>query len=422
MLPLLYGTLKVDEGVGMKGLIVMLGALLGLMLAACAASVDVAESSDSTEAAGREHLTGASPPRVPVASAPRWVVPSQGLPEGVEVQASNNNVDVVLHEGALYLAWRTGPTHFADEAVQMPVVRSDDGGLTWTLETVVDLDADLREPRLVSFQGTLQLIFFEAGVFAFTFDPQHVWRTLRLEDGTWTEPEILFEAPEVPWDIKVRRGAIWMTSYIGEHYGGAGASMDVLFRRSEDGETWAFVEGAEYVYRGGVSEAAIEFDAEGGLWVVTRNEDGDASGYGSHVCYAPPDALSEWECPESTDPERYDSPELFRHGDEIYLVARRDIGGPYGPEGDILAYSDRPKTSALYRINQTARAVEHVMDLPGAGDTAFGAIEQLGDDRYLLANYTSPLDDPDISWIEGQTSERGTQIYLLNLSFEEASE
>ena len=29
------------------------------------------------------------------------------------------------------MAWRTGPTHFADEAVQMPVIRSDDDGETW---------------------------------------------------------------------------------------------------------------------------------------------------------------------------------------------------------------------------------------------------------------------------------------------------
>ena len=31
--------------------------------------------------------------------------------------------------------------------------------------------------------------------------------------------------------------------------------------------------------------------------------------------------------PEVCDPERYDSPEMFRHGKEIYMVARGDIGG-----------------------------------------------------------------------------------------------
>jgi hypothetical protein len=377
------------------------------------------ESDDTSLIAAADDVTSESAPSsyTVTASEPIWVIPSGVVPAEVIVQPSNNNVDIVTHDDALYVAWRTGPTHFADAEVQMPVMRSDDGGTSWVLETVVDLDSDLREPRLVSFNGVLQLIFFEAGVFAFTFDPQHVWRTVRGADGGWSEPEILFEAPEVPWDIKVRRGAVWMTSYLGEHYGGEGAVMEVLFRRSEDGESWSMVEGASHVYRGGVSEAAIEFDRDGGLWVVTRNEDGDETGFGSHVCYAAPEALSVWECPEVSDPERYDSPELFRHEDDIYMVARRDVGGPYGPEGDILAYSDRPKRSALYRIDRDARAVIHMMDLPGAGDTAFGAIQQLDDHRFLLANYTSPLDEPDITWIEGQTSERGTQIYLLTLTF-----
>src|SRR5690606_18387540 len=72
---------------------------------------------------------------------------------------------------------------------------------------------------------------------------------------------------------------------------------------------------------------------------------------------------------------------------------------------------------ALYRIDRPARRVVHVMDLPGAGDTAFPAVQQTGPDSYLVANYTSPLDDPDISWLRGQTSPRGTQIYLLDLTF-----
>ena len=389
----------------MRVVLVALVVSLGALLLACGGASDGAH-----ESTVEQPERGSSVVYRVSASEPEWVIPSQGLPSEVVVQPSNNNVDIVAHDGALFLAWRTGPTHFADEAVQMPVVRSDDGGKTWAFETIIDLDADLR--RASSLQGTLQLIFFEA---VSTPSPLiHALGEVFSPDGL-VDPEILFEAPEVPGhqgsarcpvDDLLHRRALW-----------GRATMDVLFRRSEDGESWSLVDGADYVYRGGVSEAAIEFDAEGGLWIVTRNEDGDASGYGSHVCYAPPGELSAWECPELSDPERYDSPELFRHGDEIYLVARRDVGGPYGPEGDILAYSDRPKRSALYRINQEARAVEHLMDLPGAGDTAFGAIQPLDEHNFLLANYTSPLDSPDISWIEGQTSERGTQIYLLTLSF-----
>ena len=180
---------------------------------------------------------------------------------------------------------------------------------------------------------------------------------------------------------------------------------------------WSLVDGAPHVYEGGVSEVAFEFDTEGGLWAVTRNEDGDQTGYGSHVCYAPPNALSDWECSPESDPNRYDSPEMFRHGDEIYLLARRDIGGPFGSDGSIVTYSMRPKGSALYRINKDARHVEHVLDLPGCGDNAFPSVQRLGPHRFLVANYTNPLDEPDLSWIDGQTHPDGTQIYLLTIEF-----
>ena len=131
-----------------------------------------------------------------------------------------------------------------------------------------------------------------------------------------------------------------------------------------------------------------------------------------------PHALADWDCPDRSDPNRYDSPELFRHGDDLYLVARRDVDGLFGEEDGALGpYSLRPKRTALYRVDRAGRTVVPLMDLPGAGDTAFPAVRRTGAHTFLLANYTSPLDAPDISWLEGQTSGRGTRIYLLDLAF-----
>jgi hypothetical protein len=36
----------------------------------------------------------------------------------------------------------------------------------------------------------------------------------------------------------------------------------------------------------------------------------------------------------------------------------------------------------------------------------------------LIANYSSPLDDPDIGWLSAQVSDKGTGIYLMTLDFE----
>jgi hypothetical protein len=374
---------------------------------------DVVPDSMADGAADQQQLTVTW---IPTASEPRFVIPSDGLPDQAVVQPSNNNVDIELHDDVLYMAWRTGPTHFASAEVQMHIVSSVDGGSNWSHETTIDLDTDLREPRLLSFQGKLQLIFFEAGTNMLMFSPVRMWRVVRGPDASWGQPEILVDAPEVPWDVKVRNGVAYMTSYAGGHYD-ASEPVDLYFKFSVDGDSWVLVDDAPFVYQGGVSEAAIEFDAEGNLWAVTRNEDGDETGKGSHVCFAPSDDLANWTCSAESDPERYDSPELFRHLDEIYLIARRDVGGPFGEDASIADYSIRPKRTALYRLDRSDRKVVHIMDLPGAGDTAFPAVIQTGEHQYLLANYTSPLDEPDISWIAGQSSEKGTQIYLLDLEF-----
>ncbi|MFH2008596.1 MAG: hypothetical protein ABI333_18560 [bacterium] len=348
---------------------------------------------------------------------PRWVVPSDGLPAEVDVQISNANVDIVFHLDRLFMAWRTAPYHFASEDTVLYIVSSLDGGFTWDYEGEVFLGTDMREPRFLSYRGNLQLLFFEAGDNPIAFEPVRMWRLYRHGFADWTEPEIFVDRYEVPWRVKVRNDTAYMTSYAGEHYGGGDAIVEVYFKQSTDGDTWQLVDDQPYVYAGGVSEVAFEFDADGSLWTVTRNEDCDDTGCGSHVCWAPAAALGSWECPTESDPERYDSPDMFRHGDDIYLVARRDIGGPFGPEGDLMDYSTRPKTTALYQIDKATRTVVRLMDLPGCGDNAFPSVRRTSEHSFLMANYTSPLDEPDISWLAGQTSARGTQLYFLEITF-----
>lgn len=362
-------------------------------------------------------------------SEPRLVVPSKALPANIRVQPSNNNVDIVFHEDRLFMAWRSSETHWASPETELHVVSSVDEGQTWDFELTLRIGADMREPRLLSIAGRLLLYYFEAGTSMVSFTPKFMWRAERRGLADWTEPETFGREGEVPWDLKLRGGVAYLTSYAGARYNLSESAVEVYFQRSTDGVHFEPVEPDHVVsYHGGVSEVAFEFTSAGDAWFVTRNEDGDQTGFGSHVCFARKASLARWECPERSDPERYDSPEMFRHGDELYLVARRDVGGPYDQGLELpvesarlryqVDYWGRPKRTAIYRIDQEARRVEHRLDLPSAGDTAFPAIRRTGPHSFLLANYSSPFDRPDISWSEGQGSERGTQIYLFTLTFQ----
>lgn len=358
------------------------------------------------------------------ATDPRFVVPSSALP--VRTFASNNNVGITYHEGRLFMAFRTAPIHFANVDTRLHVVSSADDGKTWRAETTIQLGSDAREPSLVSFHGKLRFFFFQAGTNALAFEPKGVFRSEWVGPGKFA-PAVMIDGEEVvPWDLKVRKGRVWMTSYHGNHYQGGAPQIDVAFKVSDDGANFTSI--SDSVYHGGVSEVAFEFDAGGNLWAVTRNEDGDATGFGSHVCFASAGALDQWECSEKSSPYRYDSPKMFRHGNDIYLVARRDPVGPYDvapadapfaerQTTNLLNYSNRPKRTALYRLDTESRTIEHLFDLPGVGDTCFPSVHRLDAHRFLLANYTSPLDS-DPTWFDGQTSDRGTQIYLTTLVFE----
>ena len=368
----------------------------------------------------------------PVLGEPRWIVPGPLLPAATRpLFPANNNVDVAMHDGRLWFAFRTAPSHFASPETRLHLISSADDGRTFKHEHTVSLGADLREPLLLSFKGALRFHWFEGGTDMFSFEPKQAWRIVRQADGTFSEPERWGTPKEINWSIEARGGAAWRTSYSGPHsMASQPAVIDVSFHRSTDGVTWEPVSGDGVVYRGGVSEVGFEFDENGDLWAVTRNEDGDATGFGSHVCFAKKDSLGTWSCSAKSDPNRYDSPKLFRHGTELFLLARRNPSGPFDLGKDELtfaqkqlnylaAYSANPKRTALYRINRTTKQVEWVFDLPSSGDTAFPSVVRLDAHRFLIANYTSPVDwDVDRSWLTGQTLEAGTRLYLVELNFQ----
>ena len=366
----------------------------------------------------------------PKAGEPRFVIPASNLPNEIECLASNNNVGIEIFEGRLFVAWRSSETHFASANSKMFVISSPDMGKTWEYETTIALGSDAREPNFLKFNNKLFLYCFKAGTNPVAFEPIDMMVTERLAKGSWTTPEPNGETQTVPWQLKVHNGLAYMTCYRGSHYStSSSSSVDVFFKYSTDGRTWQNVNNKEYVYRGGVSEVGYEWDKDGNLWAVTRNEDGDDSGFGSHLTFAPASDLSAWQFPAKSSPYRYDSPKMFKHGNDIYLVARRNVDGPYDKGMDWLpisarrveylaTYSATVKRTALYKINTENKSVDWLFDLPGTGDNAFPSVVQTGEHSFVIANYTSPLSHTDWNWIQGQVSSEGTQIYLIDINFE----
>ncbi len=263
------------------------------------------------------------------------------------------------------------------------------------------------------------------------FVPLGALVTRYLGPDEWTEPADFGDEGFIPWRTKLVDGVPYMLGYVGGEniYDMDGEGTVVLWLTTDDGEEWVpVVEGQPDVISGGVSETDFVFLDDGTLIAVSRNERGDDTGFGSKICRAEAGSLGDWEC--VNDPRKYDSPLLFRHQSTIYLIGRRNLNetGHFdlGEEGDWedlglgyqLDYWSHPKRCALWTVDPDSLEVEWVLDLPSAGDTCFPGLVQVSEQDYLLANYTSPLDDLDISWVQGQNGRTSIYRVLLSLPLE----
>ena len=345
---------------------------------------------------------------------------------------SNNNLDLARHDdGRLYFAYRSAPTHFAHPACRFYVMASDDGGQNWSLEAKIKRGRDVREPRLLSWNGRLFLYFFEAGKTPWKFEPNGIFACERRPDGVWTDPVMISHPGYVVWRTKVVNGVPYMTAYSGgaNQYANTDEDLSVELLTTTDGYDWRPVNSfRRAVYRGGGSECDFEIADDGTLLAVIRNE-GGAEGYGSLICRAPADDITDGQC--RLDPRKYDSPLVFKHADEIYILGRRHLRGKgrYDQRWPLLSPARRRfvyqvlywlsrKRTSLWRINKETLWVKRVFDLPSRGDTCFPAMVPLNERQYLVYNYSSPLEGADKFWFWGQLSE--TRIYSQVLTFDVA--
>lgn len=379
---------------------------------------------------------GGGPGTEPSLGVPRVVVPGPGLPAEARINRSNNNLDVADHDGRLFLAFRTAPTHFASPDTRIYVISTDDVELerddpAWRFETEIALGTDVREPRFLAWNGRLILYFAQLGANPTDFEPSGMLRTEYQGPGSWTTPEPTFEPGFIPWRFVIHDGRPVLSGYIGGEaiYDPQAEPLQIFLLTTEDGDSWVPLDPAQpVVFEGGGSETAIAYDARGDLYAVIRNEKGDADGFGAKICRAPGGDVTAFTC--ALDPRKYDSPLLIAQGDALFLVGRRnltetghyDLGSSFPVQlvkelAYELDYWLHPKRCSLWRVDKQSLAVSFELDLESAGDTCFPSALRRGPNRLLLFNYSSePGQDPDPFWLQGQLGH--TYIDAVELAFE----
>lgn len=369
---------------------------------------------------------GAKPPRM---SAPVTVVPSDGLPPRVVVNRSNANLSVTRYRHRVFMVFRTAIWQIADDAT-LYVVSSRDQ-VHWRFEGSFNYDRDLREPRLLAWRGKLFLYFALLGSNPAQFEPGGFLETRRISRGRWTKPRQVLQNDFIPWAVKVHEGRPYMLGYTG---GGGTFQPDppdkhVYWLTTEDGFNWHPVNDRRpIVYTGQCGETDFAFRRNGSLVTACQTEQVDDLGWGAKVCTAPARDTSDWTC--RGDTRRLDSPFVFTYGRRVYVIARRqpNFGGEYDLHYDYLpdtdaqfaaydgAYASTTKRCSLWGIDPRARTFDPIVDVPGWGDTCYPSIIRRRHGRFLVYNYTTPLDGPDEPWLPALTGDR-TLIYRMVLRF-----
>lgn len=365
-------------------------------------------------------------PHVEVVSTER-VVPSAGLPADAEVQASNNNLDVIRHGGRVYLAWRTAPSHFAGTQTSMQVVSSTDEK-HWRSEGRFATGADLREPRFLELGERLFLYVARLGSNPFDFEPQGV-SVSELGGGGFGPLEPVLARGYIVWRTKQLAGKPLVIAYGGGEnlYSLVHEPMTVELLTTDDGRHLrSFFPGRRVLERGGGTETDAALLGDGSLFAVTRNEAGDETGWGSKLCRAPASDLASWNC--RTDPKKYDSPAVFEHDGSVYVIARRTLTpdgrydvashGPRWYRGivDELSYITTAKRCSLFRYVPSQNRLGFVLDLPSRGDTCFPAVlPGAHPSQVIVYDYSSDIHGPELPWAAGQRLQ--TYVYRHVLEF-----
>ncbi len=373
---------------------------------------------------------GAAAPETPVQSPPITVVPSAGLPPQVQVNNSNANLSVTSFQHRVFMVFRTAKWQIADTNARMYVVSSRDQ-VHWRYEGSFWWDTDVREPRFLVYHKKLFLYIALLGSDAAGFNPGGTVVTRWLGPNRWTKPRHILQSDFIPWDVTVHQGKAYMTGYTG----GGGTFQPnpppkfVYWLTSSDGINWHGVNRRHpIVYNGQCGETSFAFLPRGGLVTACQTEEVDKLGWGAKVCTAPAAATWQWTC--RGDTRRLDSPYVFVDRGRVYVIARRQVAfdGEYDylhhnlPDTDVQfamydgEYAATTKRCALWSIDPATREFAPVVDVPGVGDTCYPSTIPEPRHRYLVYNYTSPLDGSDPPWGTALTVGK-TLIYRQTLTF-----
>jgi hypothetical protein len=346
----------------------------------------------------------------------------------------SENTEMIRFRGRILLIFRGGEEgQIGSERARIKVYESRDRGRTFTLLSEVNANnlpggRDIRDPKLVAMGDKLFLyaISRTPGFHYRDFDGQ-AW-TVRAEssDGgrTWSPPVRTYQ------DVDARgRETFWgFWRYTARVYREAGKRRQTLFATgyqdfdiavglfaSDDGVTWEKRSIIIDSYNDVPSEAELKFFGKNHDTAVAlvRLDNQDILADGQTAICTSHDPFDTWECGRRIE-QRLDGPTWIvrrvRGRMRSFVFARKHLPCTF-------------KRTAIYELRgdltDPSAAIEacEIQELMSSGDTAYTSLAPLSRNRFLLAWYSSPVDQ-ELPWFEGISSP--SDIWLADVDFRRA--
>jgi hypothetical protein len=319
----------------------------------------------------------------------------------------NENCDMTIFDGAIWLVHRTAMSQVLGPNSSLRVYRSPDRGKTFELQSIIPAvnDRDIRDPAFYQRDGQLFLkaITRLPGISLRDTGVDSISIETHSPDGrTWSVPRNVSPVGWGFWRPKEVDGVFYSAAY-------EDGDKQVVLYHSTDGLDWT--PGAQ-IY--GVSEDTpletelVVMPSKRMLGLV-RMDGTDQELLGSRgrlrtkVCWALP-PYDSWDCPQELSGVRLDGPVAFFWRGRLFVIARKHLG------------SDIRKRTALYEITGELEGgpldiVEHT-ELPSAGDTSYAGVAAIDGHRFATAWYSSDV-ALDENWVSGLIS--GSDIWQATL-------
>ena len=131
---------------------------------------------------------------------------------------------------------------------------------------------------------------------------------------------------------------------------------------------------------------AFDSDEQGNLWGIARLEFD-----GAYFIRA---SAGQWHDMQYWYSEyKFDSPYIFKYMGDLYMISRRNLSGKFARKpqkfkNNLVDYSFRKKTTALFRLDTLNKNLEHLLDFGTTGDCAFPGVQQISDNEFIVLDYS----------------------------------